>query len=109
MRLTEFYNRKLTLTNVLIMIKKKKIDVNDRLFNLEKSIKNFLDVDNRIHRIIDNYKPKTETEYEDIKRVVSILNKVKNFILDFYLNRETISKPTERYKPQRLDKALSRY
>ena len=68
-----------------------------------------MDADNRIHRIIDNYKPKTETEYEDKKRVVSILNKVKNFVLDFYLNRETISKPTKRYKPQRSDKALSRY
>ena len=39
----------------------------DRLFKFEKSIKNLSDVDNRIHSIIDNYKPKTETEYEDKK------------------------------------------
>ena len=68
-----------------------------------------MDVDNRMHRIIDNYKPKTETEYEDKKRVVSILNKVKNFVLDFYLNRETILKLSKKYKPQRLDKVLSKY
>ena len=78
--------------------------MNNRLFNFEKSIKNLSDIDNKIHRITDNYKPKTETKYEDKKRIVNILNSVKNSILDFYLNLETISKLTKKYQPQRLDK-----
>ena len=50
--------------------------------NFEKSIKNLLYMDSRIHRI-DNNKPKTEIKYEDKKTVVSILNVAKNCILDF--------------------------
>ena len=85
MPLTEFDNRKLTLINIVNNFRKKDIDVDDRLLNLGKSFKILSsDVDNRIHRIIGNYKPKAETE------CVSILNAVKN-------------------QPQRLDKALSNY
>ena len=37
------------------------------LFNFEKFIKSLPDLDKIIHRIIDNCKPKIETEYEDKK------------------------------------------
>ena len=36
------------------------------------------------------------------KRVLSILNAVKNSILEFFLNDETISKLIKKYRPQRL-------
>ena len=67
------------------------------------------DVDNRTHAIIDNYKPKTETKYEDKEGVARVLNIVKNFILDFHLHKETISMLTKKYQSQILDKVLSKY
>ena len=39
--------------------------MDDRLFNFKKSIKNLSDINKGIQMIIDNYKSKTETEYED--------------------------------------------
>ena len=48
--LTEIDDRKLVLTNVVNNNQEKNIDVNDRLFNFEKSIRNLPGVDNRIHR-----------------------------------------------------------
>ena len=63
--------------------------MDDRLFNFEKLIANMPGIANRIDRIIGNYKPETETEYEDKKRgFISILNADKSSVLDFYLNRE---------------------
>ena len=53
--LTEFDNLKLG------------VDVGDRLFNFEKSITNLSDVNNRIHRTIDDYNPQTKSAYEDKK------------------------------------------
>ena len=41
--------------------------MNDTLFIFEESIKKLSDIDNKTHRIIDNYKPNTATEYEDKK------------------------------------------
>ena len=49
--LTEFDNWKLAHVHN---------DVDDRLLNFKKSFKKFLDVDNRMHRIIYYYKSKTE-------------------------------------------------
>ena len=43
------------------------------------------------------------------KRVVNILNTVKNSVFNLYLNFETISKLTKKHQPQRLDKLLSKY
>ena len=54
------------------------------------------DVHNRTHTIIDNYKPKTETKYEDKEGVVRVLNIVKNSILDFHLHKENISMLTKK-------------
>ena len=59
---------------------------------------------NWIHRIIDDYKCQTKSEYEDKKRVLSILNAVKNYVVDFFLNGESISKFIRKYRPQILDK-----
>ena len=72
-------------------------------------------VDNIIHRIIDNYKPKNiihrmvdnykpkQTEYEDKKkkRVVRIFKCSEKSILDFFLIGEFVSKRTNRYPPDR--------
>ena len=50
-----------------------------------------------------------KAENEDKKRVVSILNAIKNSVLDFYHNPETISKLIKMHQPQRLDKVFSKY
>ena len=68
--------------------------MNDRLFNFKKLSKNFKklsDVDNRIHRIIEDYNSPKNNQYEDKKRNLSILNAVKSSILDFDLNRASNS------------------
>ena len=93
LHLTEFDNRKLALTNIIDSYLRKNIDVNVGLFNFEKLIKVLSDVDNRIHGIIDDYKPKTDNEYE----VVSILNAFKNSTFDFYLHCETTSQLNNKY------------
>ena len=106
LHLTEFYSRKFTLIKIVNNYLEKNIDVDDILFSFEKSIKNLSDVDSRIYRIIDYYKPTTETKYDD-EKVFSVFNAVKNSNLDFCLNRETIFKLTEKYQPQRLDKVIN--
>ena len=83
--------------------------MDDRLFNFEISIKNLVNIKHKINIIIDENKPKTETEHDHKKRVVRILNEIKNCVLDFYFHRETVFKPTKKYQPQRLDKVLNKY
>ena len=46
---------------------------------------------------------------ETKKRVLSILNAVKNSTLDFYLNHDTIFKLLKKYWTQKLDKVWSKY
>ena len=53
--------------------------------------------------------PKTETDYDDKKSVVCILNQIRNSILDLYVHLDTTFKLTEKYHPQRLRKVLSKY
>ena len=56
--------------------------------------------------IIDYYKPKTKIKYENKKKVVSILNEIRESILDFYVHYDSIFKLTKKYHSQRLDKLL---
>ena len=74
--------------------------------NFEKSIRNLVNINSKINVVIDNYKPKTNTRYENKKRVVSILNEIRKSILDFYVHYDSIFKLTKKYHSQRLDKAL---
>ena len=48
-------------------------------------LKYLVDIGNSICRVIENYKNQTEIQYDDKERILSILNKAKNSILDFYL------------------------
>ena len=50
----------------------KLIDVDNRLFNDEKSIENLENIDNKTNMIIGNYKPKIQIKYGGKKRVFSI-------------------------------------
>ena len=43
------------------------------------------------------------------KKVLSILNAIKNYILDFYLNHATIFKLIIKYQLERLDKVSNKY
>lgn len=55
LRFTEFDDRKPDLTNIgNNYLEKKVVHVDNKLFNFEKSIKNLPDVNNRIHRIIND-------------------------------------------------------
>ena len=67
--------------------------------NFEKSIENIANIDNKVNIIIDYYKSKTETDYDDKKTVVSIINEIRNDLLDFYPHCETIVKLTEKCQP----------
>ena len=43
------------------------------------------------------------------KSVVCIFNKIKKSILNFYVYVNNIFKLTEKYQPQKLDKAISKH
>ena len=43
------------------------------------------------------------------KRVVSILNEIRQYTFDFYVHHDTIFKLTEKYNPQILNKVISRH
>ena len=43
------------------------------------------------------------------KSVVSIFNKIKKSILNFYVYVNNIFKLNEKYQPQKLDKAISKH
>lgn len=45
-------------------------------------------IDNKINKIVD-YAPKTKIDIEDKKRVVSILNKVRNAFHNYYLDPDS--------------------
>ena len=51
-----------------IVAEKENIDVDDTLFNFEKPIKNSVNTDDKVNIITDDYKPKTETEYDNKKK-----------------------------------------
>ena len=51
----------------------------------QSPLKYVVDIGNSICRVIENYKNQTEIQYDDKERILSILNKAKNSILDFYL------------------------
>ena len=51
-----------------LVAEKENIDVDDTLFNFEKSIKNSANTDDKVNMITDDYKPKTETEYDNKKK-----------------------------------------
>ena len=75
---------------MIIFLKDIDTDVNDKLFNYEKSIKYLVYIDiwyiyiYMCVCVIDNYKTETEVKYDDRDGVVSILSRAKNSILDFY-------------------------
>ena len=41
----------------------------ENMFDFKKFIKNMVDIDNRINRIIKNYKPKIKTENVIVKKI----------------------------------------
>ena len=89
-KLTNFENQKLDLTNII------KNYLKENFLNFEKFIKKLANIHDKINMMIDYYKPKTKIKYEDKKRVVSIFNKIKSYMLDLYTYHETIFKVTEK-------------
>ena len=72
LHLTNLLNRKLVLRKIDNKhLGEKDTDLDNRLFNFEKSIKNLVDIHDKIDIIIDKYKLKTETEYNDKKELLA--------------------------------------
>ena len=70
--LIEFNNPNLCLINIVIdYLEKKHIDVDGISFNSEESLLNFPNNSSWIRRINDDYKPKTDNEYEDKKELLA--------------------------------------
>ena len=62
----------------------------DKSFNSEKSIINLVNIDRKINMVVENYEPKTKVEYDNETRVISVLNKVRGSIIDFYSHPNTV-------------------
>ena len=62
---------------------KRNTGVDNKLFNFEKSIKN---IGEKINMIIDYYKPKTKTKYDDKKELLVFLMKLESLCLIFIVN-----------------------
>ena len=71
---------------IYIYIQEKNSAVFENKFNFNKSIKNLTDSGSKVNMIENSYAPKTDVEIEDKKkRVVSILNKIKQDWFDIIL------------------------
>ena len=72
----------------------KEIDPNviEEKFDFNKSIKNRATIEDKLNTIAQDYEPKTHVQIEDKKRVVTILNRIKNNLLDYYLDLSTVVK-----------------
>ena len=68
---------------ILISGKRNTGGVDNKLFNFEKSIKN---IGEKINMIIDYYKPKTKTKYDDKKELLVFLMKLGSLCLIFIVN-----------------------
>ena len=78
-------------------------------FILNKSIKNFADIEDKTNMIVGSHGPKTNTEIKEEKIVVSILNKIKYDLLDHYLHPYTIAKMYKKFECDTLDSILNNY
>ena len=58
-------------------------------------------IDGKINMIIEKDKAKTKIEFDNKKRVVSILNEIRKYMLEFYVHNNNIFKLIEKYRPQK--------
>ena len=68
-------------------------------FDFNKSIKNLVE---------EEYKPKEKVGIEEQKRVVSILNEIRNNLLDHYLDPNTIFELHNNYQHNKVDSILKK-
>lgn len=69
LHLTNFDNQDLGSANIIqSYLKEQNIDVDKKFFNVEISIKNLANMDDKVNMIMDYYKPKTKSVYYDKKR-----------------------------------------
>ena len=69
LHLSNFDNQDLGLANIIqSYLKERNIDVDKKNFNVEISIKNLANMDDKVNMIMDYYKPKTKSVYYDKKR-----------------------------------------
>ena len=68
-------------------------------FDFNKSIKNLVE---------EEYKPKEKVGIEEQKRVASILNEIRNNLLDHYLDPNTIVELHNKYQHNKIDSILKK-
>ena len=66
-------------------------------------------IDDKITTTVEDYEPKTKVEIEDKKRVASILNEIRNALLDYYLDPNTIIELHKKYQHDEIDSLLNKY
>lgn len=90
-------------------MKEKNLYLDDKLFSLNKFITKFANIDDRVNIIIKNYNSETEIEHGSKKKVAGILSTIKNLLLDFHLNRNTIAELHKKNCHQNFEEVLSKY
>ena len=94
---------------VNVYLKGKDIDVIDEEFDYNNTIKNLIAIDDKIDKIVEEYDPKKRVGTEDKKRVISILNIIRNNLLDYYLDPNTIVELHKKYQHNKMDNVLNKY
>ena len=77
-------------------------------FDFQKSIKSLATIDEKINAIVYNYESKRKVQIEDKKIAVSILNKIRYKLLDYYLDPHTINELKNKYQ-YNMDRILKKY
>ena len=94
---------------VNVYLKGKDIDVIDEEFDYNNAIKNLIAIDDKIDKIVEEYDHKKRVGTEDKKRVISILNIIRNNLLDYYLDSNTIVELHKKYQHNKMDNVLNKY
>ena len=108
--LKENFDNRICLKNIVNKyLQEKDTDVYENQIIFDRSIKNLADIDNKKSIILKNYEPKTKVELEGEKRIISILNKIKYNLLDFYLDPIIIVELYKSFKSNKIDSMLNKY
>ena len=79
----------------------------DKEFDYNNAIKNLIAIDDKIDKIVEEYDPKKRVETEDKKRVIIIFNIIRNNLLDYYLDSNTIVELHKKYQHNKMDSVLN--
>ena len=82
----------------------------DEEFDYNNAIKNLIAIDDKIDKIVEEYNPKKKSVgTKDKKRIISILNIIRNNFLDYYIDSNSIVELHKKYQHHKIDSALNKY